>query len=146
MTEYHQKQDRHSAPITIEVECMTQSEIEDFMSELLWSYRQPYLSQSPNTPTKDKVRSIRESSQAWSVLKAAFGHHGEISEERLQDMSPFSLGRLTAQLWDWSREIEWPEGVTGGQWTSTAESELDCMKETWRFRNNQMMHFTKAMR
>lgn len=127
---------------------MTQSEIKDVVSELLWSYRQLYLpgAQSPDTPVEDYARFARESAQAWSVLEAAFGHRKEFRKEHLQDMSSLSLGRLTAQLWGWSRELEWPEGVTNGQWTSTAESAKECAKKTQVFMRDQYSPFTKAIR
>lgn len=127
---------------------MPQAEIEGVLSELLHSYRQLYLPgvHSDNTPDDDYARYMRESAQAWSALEAAFNHQSEFNEGRFRDVEEGSLERNTARLVEWSREIQWPEGVTDGRWTSTAESAVEFRRKTQLFMRDQYWPFTKAIR
>lgn len=127
---------------------MPQSEIDDVVAELLWSYRQLYLPgvESPTTSEEDYARYMRESAQAWSALKAAFGHHSQFNEEYLRDMSEGSLERTAADLKEWSRTLEWPEGVVDGRWATTAGSAEECYEKTQLFMQDQYWPFTKIIR
>ncbi|MBE3046255.1 hypothetical protein IMZ48_27705 [Candidatus Bathyarchaeota archaeon] len=127
---------------------MAQSEIEEVLSELLWSYRQLYLPaiESGDISEADYTRYERESVQAWSALGAAFGHRAGFREEQLRDMSEGALGRVKARLVEWSRELEWPQGVTDGRWTSTAHSAEECCERTQVFMRDQYWPFTKVIR
>jgi hypothetical protein len=118
------------------------------IKELLWSYRQLYLPgiEGSGTSVEDYTRYMRESAQAWSALEAAFKHHREMREENLQDMSDGALDRLTRQLVQWSREIEWPSGGVDGLWRSTADSADECCDKTAVFMQDQLWPFTKVIR
>ncbi len=148
VTEYRQKTNEHSAPITIEVEYLSASEIETVVKELLWSYRRLYLPdvESDETSAQDYARYERESLQAWSALEAAFKHKPEFDQHRLRDMSDGALERITSQLTEWSREIRWPEGGDNGTWRSTAETAEECCEKTGLFMADRYWPFTKIIR
>ena len=148
VTEYRQKRQEHTAPITIEVEYLSPSEIEDVIKELLWSYRQLYLpgAEGNNTSAQDYARYQRESAQAWSALGAAFKLKRGFREDMLQDMSEGALERLTARLIEWSREIKWPGRAGGGLWRSTADTAEECVEKTGLFMEDQYWPFTKIIR
>ncbi|KAK4152198.1 hypothetical protein C8A00DRAFT_35109 [Chaetomidium leptoderma] len=148
VTEYRQKTREHTAPITIEVEHLRASAIEEVVHELLWNYRQLYLpGVADHHSSVDNLQHQRESAQAWSALEAAFGHQPEFGEGMLRDMSSEdALERLTAQLVEWSREIEWPESAVDGLWRSTADSAEECVEKTSVFMQNQYWPFTKIIR
>jgi hypothetical protein len=147
VTEYRQKTRKHTAPITIEVEHLSPSEIEEVVGELLWNYRQPYLpGVQDDASAEDYKRHQRESRQAWSALEAAFGHQPSFSEEFLWDMSEGALERVTAQLVEWSRENEWPQGAEDGLWRSTADNAEECVKKTAVFMQDQYWPFTRLIR
>lgn len=150
MTEYHQKKSDQSAPIAIEVECMTQAQIEDVLAELLWSFRLPHLlwTSSPQeiSADPDYVRHQRESAQAWSALHAAFGNRRGFADADFQDVTEEGFERNKALLIEWSREIQWPEGVDDGLWVSTASSADECWRKTGVFMTDQYFPFTKVLR
>lgn len=151
VTEYHQKEEHQSAPIHIEVECLPQAEIEGVLSELLHSYRQLYLHiAARDTSDQDYhqayARYERESAQAWSALEAAFSHQPEFREDQFRDVEDGSFERNRRRLVEWSRQIQWPDGVTDGRWSSTAESARECCRKTRSFMRDQYWPFTKAIR
>lgn len=148
MTEYRQKTSEHTAPITIEVEYLSITEIETVLKELLWSYRQLYLPgvESDEISAQDYARYQRESAQAWSALEAAFQHKRDFRPERLQDMTEGALERITSQLVQWSQEIEWPSGGADGIWKSTANTADECSEKTELFMADRYWPFTKIIR
>ncbi|CAG9981490.1 unnamed protein product [Clonostachys byssicola] len=148
VTEYRLKEPQHMAPITLEVEYMSKYEMEEVLSELLWSYRLLYLPnvQSNKTSTKVYERYTRESAQAWSALEAAFKHKSEFNESFLLDMSDGAIDRIESQLITWSREIEWPAGGANGIWRSTAVTPRECCEKTDIFMSNRYWPFTKIIR
>ncbi|CAG9951905.1 unnamed protein product [Clonostachys rosea f. rosea IK726] len=148
VTEYRLKRPQHMAPITLEVEYMSKYEMEEVLSELLWSYRQLYLPnvQSNKTSNKDYERYTRESAQAWSALEAAFKHKSEFNETFLRDMSDGAIDRIELQLITWSREIDWPAGGANGIWRSTAVTPRECCEKTAIFMGNRYWPFTKVIR
>lgn len=127
---------------------MPQPEIEEVLSELLWSYRQLYLPlvESADTSEADYARFTRESAQAWSALEAAFGHRREFREEQLRDMSEGAEERMKERLVGWSRELEWPDGVVDGRWSSAADSAEECCEKVQVFMRDQYWPFTKVIR
>lgn len=148
MTEYRHSATTHVAPITIEVDYLSASEIETHLTELLWSYRQLYHPsvESAETSAEDYARYTRESAQAWSALEAAFGHKREFKEELLRDQTEGALERVTEQLRQWSLDIDWPEGSDNGRWTATADTPDECCSKTERFMQDRYWPFTKIIR
>jgi hypothetical protein len=148
VTEYRHKTKDHTAPITIEVEYLTNAEIEEQIKELLWKYRQIFLPgvREDEVNARDYVRYERESEQAWSALEAAFDHRSEFSAQNLQDMTEGALESMTQKLIDWSKELQWPDGGENGRWVSTASNAEECCEKTNMFMQDQFWPFTKIIR
>jgi len=148
VTEYRQKTKDHTAPITIEVEYLSSSEIEELIKELLWNYRQLFLPgmEKDEVDAKDYLRCQKESAQAWSALQAAFKHQKLFKKEFLSDMSEGALEKVTDQLIQWTRDLDWPEGGINGVWKSTANTADECCKKTSVFMEDMFWPFTKIVR
>ncbi|CAJ0551485.1 Ff.00g114150.m01.CDS01 [Fusarium sp. VM40] len=148
VTEYRQKKAGHTDPITIDVEYLSGLEIRELIKELLWSYRQLFLPgvESSETSEQDYNRYMRQSEQAWSALHAAFKHKRQFTQRFAQDMSDGALERITNQLIEWSREIEWPTSGADGFWTSTAQTAEECVEQTKLFMQDKFWPFTKIIR
>jgi hypothetical protein len=148
VTEYRQKTKDHTAPITIEAEYLSKSEIEDLIKELLWNYRQILLPEieEDKVDGKDYARYHRESEQAWSALEAGFKHQRGFNKHLLSDMSDAGLAKATDQLIQWAHELEWPDGGDSGIWKSTAETAEECCEMTSIFMQDRFWPFTKIIR
>lgn len=148
VTEYWQKATHHTAPITIEVDYLSASEIEGMVTELLWSYRKFYhpSTQSPETSAEEFQKFQRESDVAWSALEAAFQHNRGFSEANLQDQSEGAEERLRTKLVEWSRGIEWPAGSADGRWMGTASNAKECSSQINVFSSDKHWPFTKVIR
>ncbi|CAG2005293.1 unnamed protein product [Fusarium graminearum] len=148
VTEYRQKKAEHITPITIDVEYLSALEIRELIKELLWSYRQLFLPgvESNEVSEQDYNRYMRQSEQAWSALHAAFKHKKQFTQSFAQDMSDGALERITDQLIEWTREIEWPTGGVDGFWTSTAQTSEECVEKTKFFMQDKFWPFTKIIR
>lgn len=127
---------------------MTESEIEDSIKELLWNYRKLYLPEieRDKIDARDYTRYERESEQAWSALEAAFQHESRFSRNLLGDMSEGALDKITQQLVQWGRQLEWPDGGNHGRWISTAATADECCDKTSVFMNDKFWPFTKIIR
>jgi hypothetical protein len=148
VTEYRQKKAEHTKPITIDVEYLSASEIEELIKELVWSYRQLFLPgvESDETSEQDYNRYMRQSEQAWSALHAAFKHKRQFTQRFAQDMSDGALERITDQLIQWAQETEWPTGGADGFWTSTAQTAEECVEKTKLLMQDKFWPFTKIIR
>jgi hypothetical protein len=149
VTEYRQKTADHTAPITIEVEYLCNSEIEDLIKELVWNYRQMYLPHMENDKITENeyIKMQRESEQAWSSLEAGFSHQTGFSKELLiNDMSEDGLGRATNELIQWALDLDWPNGENSGKWMSTATNAEECCEKTSVFMQDRFWPFTKIIR
>ncbi|OBT72960.1 hypothetical protein VF21_08477 [Pseudogymnoascus sp. 05NY08] len=149
VTEFRPKTTKHEAPITMEVEYVSTSEREELVKELLWSFRRFYLSDAEDDDVSgsEYARMQRESGEAWSSLEAAFSHQSAFSKDLLmKDMSENGLAVATAQLVQWSHEIDWPAGADSGKWTSTADTTEECYEKTSVFMQDQFWPFTKIIR
>lgn len=148
VTEYRQKTRDHTAPITIEVEYLSESEIEDLIKELLWNYRQIFLPEveEDKVDAKDYSRYQRESEQAWSALEAGFRHQTGFNKQLLCDMTEGGLAKATGQLIQWAHELEWPDGGNSGTWKATAATADECCEKTSVFMQDRFWPFTKIIR
>ena len=159
VTEYRQKTEDHTAPITLEVEYLSSREIQDLIEELVWSYRKLFLIDkandegasrdevgSKNISDKDYQRIECEAEHAWSALEAAFSHQSRFNRNMLSDNSHDAVPRIVDQLTKWSQDLEWPEGGSDGKWTSTADTADDCCEKTSIFMLNKFWPFTKIIR
>ncbi|RDL37034.1 Uncharacterized protein BP5553_04467 [Venustampulla echinocandica] len=149
VTEYRQKTAIHVAPITIEVEYLSMSEIEDLIKELIWNYRRIYLphSEGENVTENEYTMMQRVSEQAWSSLEAGFSHQREFSKDLLiNDMSEAGLAIANNQLVQWAHELNWPDSGESGKWTSTADTADECCEKTSVFMQDRFWPFTKIIR
>lgn len=116
------------------------------VAELLWSYRKLYLDTTNYLTPEDYQKVQAESQQAWSALKAAFEHRESFSRELLIDSTEGALERVTQQLVNWAKELEWPEDGDSGIWKSTAENAEECCEKTSLFMASRLWPFTKIIR
>ena len=144
VTEYHQKKQYHTAPITIEAHYLSDTDIGEFVEELLWSYRQFFMKEWKEGD-KDYNKQEAESEIAWSALNAAFGDRGNL-KSLFGDDSKEGLQTIKDKLLDWCDGLAWPEGSNGGLWTSTAETAEECCDKTALFMNDRLWPFTKVIR
>ncbi|CZR60546.1 uncharacterized protein PAC_10442 [Phialocephala subalpina] len=110
VTEYRRRQPEHTSNYTIEIDRMTNEEIGDQLKELLWSYRQFYLSDldDKNATADDQKRLEQQSKVAWDTLQAAFGDK-DILTEKLLKKSVGAEDRIREWLEEWTEELEWPD-------------------------------------
>ncbi|KAH6700598.1 hypothetical protein BKA61DRAFT_705543 [Leptodontidium sp. MPI-SDFR-AT-0119] len=148
VTEYRQKTRDHTAPITIEVEYLSKSEIEDLIKELLWNYRQIFLPEveEDTVDPKDYARYQRESEQAWSALEAGFKHQRGFNKQLLSDMAEGGLAKATSKLIQWAHELQWPGDGSSGTWKATADTAEECCEKTSIFMQDRFWPFTKIIR
>lgn len=148
VTEYRQKTREHTSPITIEVEYLSEQEIEDLIKELLWNFRQIFLPEveADTIDSKDYARFQRESLQAWSALEAGFGHQRGFNKHLLSNMAEGGLVTATNTLIEWARELQWPDGGNSGSWKATADTAEECCEKTSVFMQDKFWPFTKIIR
>ncbi|KAL9106686.1 MAG: hypothetical protein Q9227_008338 [Pyrenula ochraceoflavens] len=148
VTEYRQKTEAHTAPITIEVEHLSAAEIKDLIVELVWSYSKLYFPGAENVSDDDYKRHMRESALAWSTLEAAFSHRQEFNRDLLQYTSEESMKSITEKLTEWAEDIRWPAGETGNGnvWKAAAETAKECCEKTSTFMQDRYWPFTKIIR
>lgn len=147
ITEYRLKAPHHTTPFTIEVEYLSEAEIEEIVKELLWDYRQLYLPGVEQELNADEYKKCCEQSElAWSTLGAAFGDRREFKKELLRDNSDEARERALALLLQWTQELDWPEGGNDGMWRSTAQDAKECCEKTGQFMENRLWPFTKVVR
>ena len=163
VTEFHYRRPGQMAAFVVEVEYLSMTEIAKLLHELVWDYRKFYtdavqaLDASDNDEWKEFKQHQDDSKRAWSTLEAAFGHQAQFSEHLVRgDLGhgrPTSditvqaeMQRITAQLEDWAREIEWPGGAESGSWTTTADDVTEYDEKTRQFMDDKMWPFTKMIR
>jgi hypothetical protein len=150
VTEYIQRTAQHTAPITVEVERLSQAGIKELIKELVWNYRQLYLPavEENEVTVEEYQRYERESDLAWFALEAAFKHRQEFSREFLRDKSDGAKARIADQLIRWTEDLEWPmsESSESGLWKSTARTAQECCEKTSVFMRDQFWPFTKIIR
>ena len=144
VTEYHQKKQHHTARITIEVEYLSDADLDEFIEELVWSYRQFFLKEWTEND-KDFNKQQAESETALSALKAAFGHHENL-ESLFGDDSSEGLKAIKDRLLGWCSDLAWPEASNSGLWSSTAETAGECCDKTAIFMSDRFWPFTKVIR
>ncbi|KAJ9655213.1 hypothetical protein H2201_008850 [Coniosporium apollinis] len=106
------KTDKHTAPITIEVEHMSRPEVNEHIEELAWYYRRPYLPgvKDETTNAKNYKRYQQESERAWSSLERVFNHRREFNEGFVTDMSEGAFERITDRMTQWTENLDWSDG------------------------------------
>src|SRR5277367_1510527 len=153
VTEYRNRKREHTAKYTIEIDCMTDDEIDEQLRELLWSYRQFYLRDllEDKMVTGDELKLRgKQSKLAWDTLRAAFGNMPGstemLTENWLQDSSDGAEERIQAQLKLWTKRLPWPAEVKQGGWFGTADKIKECNEKTMAFLKGNLWPFVKVIR
>jgi hypothetical protein len=152
VTEYRNRKREHTAKYTIEIDCMTDDEIDEQLRELLWSYRQFHLrDREDKMVTGDELKlQEKQSKLAWDTLHAAFGNlpgsREKLTENYLQDSSDGAKERIQAQLKLWTKQLPWPAEVKQGGWLGTADTGKECSEETKNFLTGNLWPFVKVIR
>lgn len=147
VTEYRQKQPNQKDNILIEVEILSQSEIEDVVTDYLWKYRLFYNADDNKELGREEYRIYETNAlQAWSALNTAFRHHQEFSKQFLQDNSAGALEQIKSKIITWANEIDWPDNVEDSVWRSSAKDWRECFETTRRFMGDKYWPFTKIIR
>ena len=130
----------------IEVEYLTQNQIEEQVRDLLFSYRLGYASDIKSTGEEYR-RIQREARRAWSTLRAAFGHRKEFSEKFLSHELDGAFETAASKLIEWTRDIAWPKTEGNeGIWIATAENAKEYCDKTHKFMQDRLWPFTKIIR
>ncbi|KAI9698042.1 MAG: hypothetical protein M1836_004395 [Candelina mexicana] len=148
VTEYRLKKSEHTSKYTVEVDCMTDAEIDEQLRELLWSYRQFHLYDlKSNDITVDEQQHLADQSNiAWSTLHAAFGHEKYLTESYLQDKSPGAEEKLQEQLVQWTKQLKWPTQARKNGSFGSAKTIEECNDQLERFRTGNLWPFVKVVR
>jgi hypothetical protein len=148
VTEYRLRKRGQSAKYTIEIDRMTDVEIEEQLRELLWSYRDFHLTDLDDKGlTRDDQKSLEKQSKlAWDTLKAAFGSRSELTEEYLKDSSAGAGERIQQQLGLWKSELQWPGDSLQSGWLGSADTVDECNRKTQQFLTGNLWPFIKVIR
>ncbi|CZR67592.1 uncharacterized protein PAC_17491 [Phialocephala subalpina] len=148
VTEYRLRKRGQSAKYTIEIDHMTDVEIEEQLRELIWSYRNFHLSDLDDKGfTADEQKRLEDQSKlAWDTLKAAFGSRRELTEEYLKDPSAGAEERIQQQLRLWTNGLQWPVDSLQSGWLGSADTVEECNRKTQQFLTGNLWPFIKVMR
>jgi hypothetical protein len=148
VTEYRLKRREHTSKYTIEIDRMTDREIEEQLRELLWSYRYFHIADLDDKGINaDEQRRLEDRSKlAWDTLQAAFGTRRELTELYLQDNSVGAEERIQQQLRSWTNEFQWPGGLHGSGWLGSANTVEECNMKTQQFLTGNLWPFIKVIR
>ena len=152
VTEFRQKNDRHTSQITLEVEYYTAVETEELLADLVVNFRKVQLlpkaksAEDKEALPRDEQHAENQSNEAWSALQAAFGHHQLFGRPFLLDQSAGALDRITSQLNQWSQLLQWPAEAEDGKYSIAADDEEDCAAKISLFMQDKFWPFTKIMR
>jgi len=148
VTEYRLRKREHTAKYTIEIDRMTEEEIDEQLKEVLWSYRQFYLCKFDSMSiTLDEQRKLEDQSKvAWDTLQAAFGIKSSLTKEFLIDNSDGAEPRIRKQLEDWAHQLHWPAQTQSGGWLGSADTSEECEKKTRQFLTGNLWPFIKVIR
>lgn len=129
----------------MEVEYFNETEINEQLHELLWSYRQFFtIDKETDVNARDYEQMERESALALATLKGVLGDRTETEPAFLQAEDAFDsiLNRLKGL----ARAIQWPEGAQNGKWSSTADTAEQCHEQTGVFMKEGLWPLTKIVR
>lgn len=147
MTEYRLRQQEHIAKFTIEIDRMTNQEIGEQLKELLWSYRQFYLSDldDSNATAEDQKLLEQQSKVAWAILQAAFGDKDILTETALKDKSDRAEVRIQGLLEQWTEKLEWPNDVDAGR-CEAADNCEECAEKIREILSGNLWPFIRVVR
>jgi hypothetical protein len=148
VTEYRLRTPEHTAKYTIEIDRMTDVEIEEQLRELLYSYRSFHIMDvdDKDMSADEQKRLEMRSTLAWDTLKSAFGSKQELTEKYLRDGSSGAEERLQEKLQHWTNELVWPGDSYESGWLGTAGSAEECKHKTQQFLGGNLWPFIKIIR
>jgi hypothetical protein len=148
VTEYHNRKREHTAKYTVEIDCMTDDEIDELLRELLWNYRQYYVCDlNAQDVTADEKKEFEEQSKlAYGTLQAVFGSNKILTKEYLQDSSDGAEGRIKAQLKTWTKRLKWPVDKQKGKWLGTTDNVEKLNEKPREFSSGNLWPFVKVIR
>ena len=145
VTEYRHRSNDHNHAFTIEVEYFNETEINEQLHELLWSYQQLFnVDKKTEVNARDYEQMERESALALATLRGIFGPRAETEPDFLQAKDAFDS--ILGQLKVLARAIRWPEGAQDGKWASTADTAEQCHEQTGAFMKEGLWPLTKVVR
>jgi hypothetical protein len=159
VTEFRQRLDHHTAPITIEVERMNLSEMKQNVKAWISAYRFFKVQDEDDEdglyeiPQDEKAQAYKEYMVAKSSLDAVFQEQASDfggTDELLRDSSENALQNIQSTFFEWTEQIEWPEGE--GQsgddhiWTGTANTGEECNDVTEEFMGDSHWPFVRIIR
>ncbi len=145
VTEYRHRSKQQKPAFTMEVEYFNETEMNEQLHELLWSYRQLFtIEDETDVKARDYEQMEGESALALATLRGVFGSRPETEPEFLRAKNAFDS--ILCHLKDLARAIQWPEGAKDGKWSSTAETAGQCHDQTGAFMKEGLWPFTKIVR
>jgi hypothetical protein len=148
VTEYRLRKLGQSAKYTIEIDRMTDDEIEEQLRELLRSYRNFHMwdLDEKGMIGDDQRRLAEKSKLAWDTLKSAFGSRRELTETYLKDSSDGAEERIQQQLKSWTDSLQWPGDSSQSGWLGSAETVQEYNRKTKEFLTGTLWPFIKVIR
>lgn len=153
MTEYRRRTPSHTAPFTIEVEYSNETDTQELLHELLYSYQEFWspdverLAQSEKTEETKEYNTIENrSGAALATLRSIFPEADEINTEYLKDRSDGAFDKILQRLKHLAQELQWPEGAQDGTWIATATDAGACREQVDLFMKNGLWPLTNVVR
>lgn len=148
VTEYRLRKQEHTSKYTIEIDRMTDIEIEEELRELLWSYRYFHIYDLDEKEiTADEQNRLEDQSKlAWDTLRAAFGSKRRLTHAYLQDSSVGAEERIQQTLKSWTTELQWPGDSYESGWVGSADTVEECNRKTQQFLTGNLWPFIKVIR
>jgi hypothetical protein len=127
---------------------MTNSEIDEQLRELFWSYRCFHISNLDSKEmTMDQQQLLEKRSKlAWDTLQAAFGSKEGLTEAYLKDISSGADERIRLQLITWTKELQWPEGFNESMWRASANTVEEVQKKMEQSLSGSLWPFITVVR
>jgi len=136
----------HSAPYTVEAEFLKQEDIDKEIHELLFSFRdfyRPGLAEELETLDQEYREIERKSEVAFMTLESIFSKKIEVTQDFLLQ-SPVKV--VEQELRDIARNLPWPQGSSGGFWTTTATTTAGCHREVTKMMKKELWPLTNVVR
>lgn len=132
----------------IQAEVIPNEEMEDFLTELVWSYRQTYIPDLEDSLSPEEYKQSRDESEtAKSSLSTAFGHIDKLEVVLQQALESDDMAEDTVhQLLEWSKQLPWPPCDKKGCYEATADTAEGCIIVTDQFAEEALWPFTKIIR
>lgn len=148
VTEYRLRKLGQTAKYTIEIDRMTDAEIEEQLRELVWSYRNFHLwdLDEKGLTADDQKHLENKSKLAWDTLTSAFGSRKELTETYLKDSSDGADKKIQQQLKLWTDSLQWPADSNQSGWHGSAKDVKEYTSKMHQFLTGTLWPFIKVIR